>query len=72
MSLKLAVKIRKVTVTAFHCEESTHPQVKAAKGLKRWRAKVKGVNNAAWKPVERNVKAESSVSKGLAQLQTMT
>ena len=40
-------KIRKFTVTAFHCERKYAPEVKAAKGLKRCQAEVKGVNNPA-------------------------
>ena len=42
-------KICQFTVIAFHCEESTNQKtVKAAKGLKRCWAKVKGDNNPAW------------------------
>ena len=46
-SMKLNRKPCEFTVTAFQCDEKCTPEVKTAKGLKRCRVKVKGVNNTA-------------------------
>ena len=48
-AFKHAFRAGEFTVTAFHCEDWKYaPEVKAAKGLKWCRVKVKGVNNPAW------------------------
>ena len=48
MPLKLAVKNSQIHYHRFPLWKKYAPEEKAAKGLKRCRAKVKGVNNPAW------------------------
>ena len=48
MTLKLAVQNSQIHSQRLPLWRKYAPEVKAAKGLKRCRAKVKGVNNPAW------------------------